>query len=306
MDGKIVSKVVIIGCGNVGMSYAYSLLNQKTSVREIVLIDLDVKRIEGEVMDLNHGMPFSPSKINIKVGDYNDCKNASIVCICAGANQEVGETRLDLLSKNEIIFKNIVEKTVASGFSGIFLIATNPVDVMTYVTYKYSKFPIGRVIGTGTTLDTARLRYLIGEKVNINAKNVHAYVLGEHGDSEFVSWSNAFVGSSRVVNHIDKDVLVKIGEDVKKAAYEIINRKGSTYYAIGMVLTRITNAILNDESSILTVSTYDKNNDIFIGMPAIVTASGVVGRMPITLSLEEQELYNKSASIIKSYVDKVR
>lgn len=300
------SKVVIIGCGNVGMSYAYSLLNQKTGVRELVLIDLDNKRVEGEVMDLNHGMPFAPSKIDIKVGSYSDCKDAKIVCICAGANQEIGETRLDLLSKNEIIFKNIVEKVVSNGFDGIFLVATNPVDIMTYITQKYSNFPKGKVIGTGTTLDTSRLRYLIAEKVNINAKNIHAYVLGEHGDSEFVSWSNAFIGSSRVTRHIDPVILDEISNNVKNAAYQIIERKGSTHYAIGMLLTRITNAILNDESSILTVSTYDKNNDIYIGYPAIVNKNGVVGRMPIELTKDEAELYQKSADVIKGYVEKIK
>lgn len=300
------SKIVIIGCGNVGISYAYALLNQKTAVREICLVDLNETRVEGEVMDLSHGLPFSPSQINIKKGSYYDCKDASIVCICAGANQEVGETRLDLLKKNESIFKNIVEKVVQNGFDGIFLIATNPVDIMTYVTMKYSRFPKNKVIGTGTTLDTARLRYLLADKLNINAKNIHAYVLGEHGDSEFVSWSNAFVGSSKIINYIDEQELQTIAKDVKNAAYEIINRKGSTYYAIGMVLVRITNAILNDENTILTVSTYDNDYDIYLGAPSIVNKKGVVGKMPIKLTKDEYELYQKSANIIKSEVDKIR
>ena len=188
------NKVVIIGCGNVGMSYAYALVNQKSYVHELVLIDLNKEKTQGEAMDLNHCLAFAPSRISIKAGDYSDCKGASIVCIAAGANQNPGETRMDLLNKNSRIFKDIVSKVMESGFDGIFLVATNPLDVMTYLTWKYSGLDSSRVIGSGTCLDSARLRYLIGEKLNINPKNVHAYVIGEHGDSEFVSWSNAYVG----------------------------------------------------------------------------------------------------------------
>ena len=173
------NKVVIIGCGNVGMSYAYALLNQSTAVNELVLIDLNKKRIEGEVMDLNHCLAFAPSKIDIKAGDYNDCKNAKIVVIAAGANQDIG-------------------------FDGIFLVATNPLDVMTYLTYKYSKLPSNQVIGTGTSLDTSRLRYMLGEKLNMNPKNMHAYVIGEHGDSEFVLWSKALVGTENINKFIER------------------------------------------------------------------------------------------------------
>jgi len=191
------NKVVLIGCGNVGMSYAYALLNQRTYVNELVLIDLNKDKTVGEVMDLNHCLAFAPSKIDIKAGDYEDCKDARIVVIAAGANQAVGETRMDLIHKNSKIFKSIVNNVMQSGFNGIFLVATNPLDVMTYVTYKYSGLPANKVIGTGTSLDTARLRYLIGEKININPKNVHAYVMGEHGDSEFVPWSNATVGAQK-------------------------------------------------------------------------------------------------------------
>ena len=187
------NKVVIIGCGNVGMSYAYALLNQRTYVNELVLIDLNKDRIVGEVMDLNHCLAFAPSKVAIKVGDYSDCKDAQIVCIAAGANQNPGETRMDLINKNSKIFKDIVTQVMNSGFQGIFLVATNPLDVMTYLTYKYSNMPPSKVIGSGTTLDTARLRYLISDRIGINPKNIHAYVIGEHGDSEFVPWSNVNV-----------------------------------------------------------------------------------------------------------------
>lgn len=299
------NKVVIIGCGNVGMSYAYALLNQKTKVNELVLIDLDYERTVGEAMDLNHGMAFSPSKINIKAGSYSDCFDASIVCIAAGANQAPGETRLDLLHKNSKIFESIVKNVVASGFDGIFLVATNPVDIMTYVTWKHSGFPQSRVIGSGTTLDTARLRYLIGDKLNINSKNVHAYVMGEHGDSEFVSWSNAYVGSNPISNYISFEELEKIGLQVKNAAYEIIKRKHATYYAIGMVLVRITNAILDDESTILTVSSYLPDHDLFIGSPSIVDRSGVKEVIKLNLNYKEEDAMNNSINIIKKEIEKL-
>lgn len=164
------NKVVIIGCGNVGMSYAYALLNQRTYVNRLVLIDLNKDRIEGEVMDLNHCLPYAPSKISINIGDYQDCKDANIVMIAAGAAQKPGETRMDLIHKNAAIFKDIIDKVMASGFNGIFLVATNPLDVMTYLTYKYSKLPANKVIGSGTSLDTARLQNIIGKKLCINPK----------------------------------------------------------------------------------------------------------------------------------------
>lgn len=299
------NKVVIIGCGNVGMSYAYALLNQKTKVNELILIDLDYERTVGEAMDLNHGMAFSPSKINIKAGNYSDCADASIVCIAAGANQAPGETRLDLLHKNSKIFETIVKNVVASGFDGVFLVATNPVDIMTYITWKYSDFSPSKVIGSGTTLDTARLRYLIGNKLNINSKNVHAYVMGEHGDSEFVSWSNAYVGSNPISNYIDCENLEKIGLQVKNAAYEIIKRKNATYYAIGMVLVRITNAILDDESTILTVSSYLPEHNLFIGSPSIVDRNGVKEVIKLNLNYKESEAMNNSINIIKKEIEKL-
>lgn len=299
------NKVIIIGCGNVGMSYAYALLNQKTKVDEIVLIDIDEKRCEGEAMDLNHGLPFAPSKINIRVGNYDDCHDAAIICICAGVNQEKGETRLDLLVKNAQIFKSIIDKIIPTDFNGIFLIATNPVDIMTYLTYKYSNFPPSKVIGSGTALDTARLRYLIGERLNINSKNVHAYVMGEHGDSEFVLWSNAYVGSVSIFNYLKQDELDEISLKVKNAAYEIINRKKATYYAIGMVLVRITNAILNDENSILTVSSYHKDYDIYIGMPSIVGKDGIREQIDVNFNDEEKRKFEQSVNIIKREIEKL-
>lgn len=295
-------KVVIIGCGNVGMSYAYALLNQRTAVNELVLIDLNQERIEGEVMDLNHCLAFAPSKINIKVGNYEDCSDAKIVCIAAGANQNPGETRMDLIKKNSSIFESIVTNVMNSGFNGIFLVATNPLDVMTYLTWKYSNLPARQIIGSGTSLDTARLRYIISDKVGVNPKNVHAYVIGEHGDSEFVPWSSSAIGLQSVHEYLDKETLESIGEEVKNAAYEIINRKGATYYGIGMSLVYITNSILSNENSIITVSTYDNENEIFIGMPCIIGENGIKEKLNIKLNEEEKGKLQISIKTIKEAI----
>ena len=295
-------KVVIIGCGNVGMSYAYALLNQRTAVNELVLIDLNEEKIEGEVMDLNHCLAFAPSKISIKAGTYADCKDAKIVCIAAGANQNPGETRMDLIKKNSSIFESIVTSVMNSGFNGIFLIATNPLDVMTYLTWKYSNLPARQIIGSGTSLDTARLRYLISEKIEVNPKNVHAYVIGEHGDSEFVPWSSSAIGLQSIQEYLDQNTLEKIGEEVKNAAYEIINRKGATYYGIGMSLVYITNSILSNENAIITVSTYDSENEIFIGMPCIIGENGIKEKLNVALNEEEKEKLKKSITTIKEAI----
>ena len=292
------NKIVLIGCGNVGMSYAYALLNQSTSVNELVLIDLNKERIIGEVMDLNHCLAFAPNKIDIKAGDYSDCKDATIVVIAAGANQEKGETRMDLIDKNSKIFKDIINKVMKSGFNGIFLVATNPLDVMTYLSSN-------KIIGTGTSLDTARLRYMIAEKINISPKNVHAYVIGEHGDSEFVPWSNANIGLQNIKDYLNDNELKEIYENVKNAAYEIINRKGATYYGIGMCLVRITNAILNNENSVITVSTYDKENDVFIGLPAIINKKGIKDKIYVNLNEEETKKLQNSIDIIKEAINKI-
>lgn len=297
------NKVVIIGCGNVGMSYAYALLNQRTAVSELVLIDLDEKRIEGEVMDLNHCLAFAPTKIDIKVGSYEDCRDAAIVCIAAGANQNPGETRMDLIYKNSKIFKSIVTEVMENGFNGIFLVATNPLDVMTYLAWKYSGLPVNQIIGSGTSLDTSRLRYLVGDKLNVSPKNVHAYVIGEHGDSEFVPWSNASIGLQKITNFLNEEDLNKIYLEVKNAAYEIINRKGATYYGIGICLVHITNAILGNENSIITVSTYDKNNDIFMGLPTVINRSGADKKIYVELDKEETKQLQNCVDVIKEAIN---
>lgn len=300
------NKVVIVGCGNVGMSYAYALLNQKTSVNELVLIDLNKERIEGEVMDLNHCLAFAPSKIDIKVGDYSDCRGAKMIVIAAGANQNPGETRMDLINKNSKIFKSIVDSAMENGFDGIFVVATNPVDVMTYLTFKYSGLDSSKVMGSGTTLDTARLRYMVGEKIDVNPKCVHAYVIGEHGDSEFVLWNSATIGLQPLKDFISASDMKLIEDDVRNAAYEIINRKGATYYGIGMCLVKITNAILNNENSIVTVSSYDNTNDVFVGGPTVLNKDGVKQRIYVELDEEETNKLQNSINIIKDAINKVQ
>ena len=299
------SKVVIIGCGNVGMSYAYALLNQRTHVTELALIDLDERRIEGEVMDLNHCLAFAPSKINIHKGTYEDCRDAKLVVIAAGANQNPGETRMDLINKNSKIFKNIVDNVMNSGFNGIFLVATNPLDVMTYLTYKYSGLPSNKVIGSGTSLDTSRLKYIIGSKLHINPSCVNAYVIGEHGDSEFVPWSKANIALEPINKFLNNEELNTIYEDVKNAAYEIIDRKGATYYGIGMCLVRITNAILGDENSIITLSTYDEVNDVYVGLPVVLNKDGVSKKIFIDLTSDETSKLENSIDIIKDAIKSI-
>ena len=297
------NKVVIIGCGNVGMSYCYALLNQRTYVNEIALIDLDINRVDGEVMDLNHCLAYSPSKLTIKRGEYSDCKDAKIVVIAAGANQNPGETRMDLIHKNSRIFEGIVKQVMDSGFNGIFLVATNPLDVMTYLTYKYSGLPHNQILGSGTTLDTARLKYLISEKIGVSPKDIHAYVMGEHGDSEFVPWSNANIALKGINHYLTPEDKVQIENDVRNSAYEIINRKGATYYGIGMCLVRITNAILGDENVILSVSAYDKENHIYISTPAIINKNGVKEKIYVPFNEEETIKIKNSIKVIKDAIN---
>jgi L-lactate dehydrogenase len=297
-------KVVLIGCGMVGMSYAYAMLNQNIC-DELVLIDINKKRARAEASDLAQGLPFAPSSMQIYTGTYDDCKDADVVVICAGAPQKDGETRRDLLKNNYEVFKAIVNPVVQSGFDGIFLVASNPVDVMTQVVYELSGFPSGRVIGSGTSLDSARLRYMMSDYFKINPRNVHAYVIGEHGDSEFVAWSNASI-SIKPLSDMDDKVLEdmrQIAIDVRDSAYEIIEAKGATYYAIGMVLTRLTRAILFDENSVFTVSSYLKGEygerGIYVGVPSIVNRSGVRQILEMKLDSEEVELFHRTTSIIR-------
>lgn len=299
------NKVVLIGCGNVGMAYAYALVNQKVYVDNLVLIDINKDKALGEAMDLNHCQAYSPSKIKITVGDYSDCKGAKIVVIAAGANHGPGETRMDLIYKNSEIFKTIVSDVMNSGFDGIFVVATNPLDIMTFLTLKYSGLPNNRVIGSGTTLDTARLRFLLSERVGVCPKNIEAYVIGEHGDSEFIPWSNVDIAYRKISDVLSDEELQEIEDEVRNSAYEIIERKGATAYGIGMCLVRITNAIIEDKNIILPVSSWDARNEICISTPAIVNKDGVKEKVYIPLNYEETQKLINSIDVIKEAISKV-
>ncbi|MDQ0163852.1 L-lactate dehydrogenase [Bacillus alveayuensis] len=309
MSRERVNRVVVIGTGFVGSSYAFALVNQGIA-DELVLIDVNKEKSIGDVMDLNHGKVFAPKPTNIWFGDYKDCRDADLVVICAGANQKPGETRLDLVDKNIKIFQTIVESVMASGFDGIFLIATNPVDILTYATWKFSGLTKERVIGSGTILDTARFRFLLGDYFKIAPTNVHAYIIGEHGDTELPVWSHAEIGSIPIEqlvaknDHYKKEDLENIFINVRDAAYQIIEKKGATYYGIAMGLVRITRAILHNENAILTVSAYLDGeygeNNVYIGVPAIINRSGIREVMELTLNDTEQQQFHHSVSVLKN------
>ena len=300
------SKVIIVGCGNVGMSYAFSLVTTKNKVDEIVLIDINNVKAEGEALDLTHAATYNSNKVSIKAGDYSDCNNADIICICAGRGQEVGETRRDLINKNYGVYKSIISEINKTKFDGIYLIATNPLDVMTYITFKLSNFPANKVIGSGTVLDSARLRCLIGEELNVNPRNIHAYVIGEHGDSEFVPWSNAIIGLNKAKLYLNDDQCSRILYNVRTSAYDIINKKGNTCYGIGMCLTNITNAILENSNQIMTVSAYNKEHDIFFGMPTILNRDGVKETLYLELNKEESDRLIESMDCIKDTINQIK
>ena len=301
-------KVVLVGTGFVGMSMAYSMLNQG-GINELILIDINKDKTIGEEMDLAHGLPYAPQKMVIKAGDYPDCKDAQVIVITAGIAQKPGQTRLELAETNTKIMKDITESIMESGFDGIIVVASNPVDLMAYVVSEVSGLPRGRVIGSGTVLDTARLRYLMADYFKISSKNIHAYIMGEHGDSSFVPWEHAYIGCKKVKdvmkdNHHPMEDLEKIHKGVVNAAYEIIEKKKATYYGIGMALNRLVKAILNNENSILTVSTYLKDgeygqDDIYIGVPAVINSHGVRELVNLDLNEEEQAKLDNSCKIIK-------
>ena len=310
------SKVVIVGTGAVGMSYAYAMVNQGT-IENLVLIDIDVNKAEGEAMDLNHGLAFGPRKMSIKAGTYKDCKDASLVVITAGVNQKDGETRIDLLNRNAKIIKSVVRSVMDSGFDGIIMMATNPVDILTYVAWKESGLSSRRVFGSGTALDTARLRYEIASKIDISVSNIHAYILGEHGDSEFVCWSNAYVGAKPMRDVIETmapqitfDDMDKIYQNVKGAAYEIIKRKRATFYGIGMTLAKLTQAIFDNENRILPISVlndgvYPCESDVYIGLPAVLNREGVHHVVKLNMSSDEVNKLKKSANILRDLLNQM-
>lgn len=299
------NKVVLVGCGNVGMAYAYALVNQKVYVNELVLVDINKDKCEGEAMDLNHCMAYSPSKIRVRVGDYSDCSDAKIVVLAAGAAQKPGETRMDLIHKNSNIFQSIISDVMKSGFKGIFVVATNPLDVMTYLTLKYSELPHSHIIGSGTTLDTSRLRYILSEKTGVSPKCIEAYVIGEHGDSEFVPWSNVNIAYQKVSDLLNQEELKSIEDEVRNSAYDIIAKKGATAYGIGMCLVKITNAILENKNAILPVSSWDDNNKICISTPAIVGKNGVKRKIFVPLNEEETEKIIASIQTIQEAITQI-
>lgn len=302
-------KVVLVGTGMVGMSFAYAALNRGVC-DELVLIDIDKKRAEGEAMDLNHGIAFAGASMKIYAGDYSDCKDADMVVLCAGVSQKPGESRLDLLKRNADVFRSIVTPIVRSGFGGIFLVATNPVDIMARVTYEISGFNANRVLGSGTTLDTARLRYLLGDYFSVDPRNVHAYVMGEHGDSEFVPWSQAMVATKSVSDICTQsegkfclEEMQKISFEVRDAAQKIIEAKRATYYGIGMALVRIVRAVLSDENSVLTVSARLRGEygekDVYAGIPCLVNRNGVDQVLELNLTEEELDKLHQSCRILR-------
>lgn len=311
-------RVALVGCGMVGMSYAYALLNSDLC-NELILIDVNEDKARGEAMDLNHGLCFSSSHMKIRAGSFEDCQYADLVVITASAgSRKPGQTRFDLLSNNVKVFKSFISRIVASGFNGIFLVASNPVDIMTRITYELSGFPANRVIGSGTTLDTARLRYLIGDYFQADPHSVHGYVIGEHGDSEFVPFSQLnlstknveeFFTDERFKDEYKREDVEEIIEKVKNSGAEVIKAKGATYYGIGMSLVRITKAIFGDENSVITVSSRLNGEyglrDVYLGLPAYVNRNGVRRILPLNLRDEEVEKLKNSYEILKESFDQL-
>jgi len=305
-------KAAIIGCGFVGSSSAFALM-QSGLFSEMVLIDADINRAEGEALDISHGLPFA-KPMKIYAGSYDDIADAAIIIVTAGAGQKPGETRLDLVKKNVAIFKSIIPEIAKRDFNGILLIVANPVDILTFVAAKLSKLPENRVFGSGTVLDSARLKYLLGEHLNIDNRSVHAFIIGEHGDSEIVAWSSANVSGIPINDFCEmrgyfahKESMEKIAEEVKNSAYEIIEKKHATYYGIAMSVRRICEAIIRDEKSILPVSSIQSGEygieKVALSLPAIVGRRGVEKVVPIELSESEKEQLVKSANTLKEVIE---
>jgi L-lactate dehydrogenase len=305
------AKVAIVGVGSVGASFAYSLMIHGL-VSEISLIDVNAKKARGEAMDLEHGLPFVPPA-RINAGDYGECADANIVVVAAGAAQKPGESRLNLVERNIAVFKQVIPRIKEHNDQCILLIATNPVDIMTYASLKLSGFPPNRVIGSGTILDTSRLRSLLGEHFKIDSRNVHAYIIGEHGDSEVPVWSSASIAGVKIKEYCpfcgmryDEQYLNKIFEEVKNAAYKIIDLKGATYYAIGLGLTRIVESIIRDENAILTVSSllqdYYGVSGLCLSVPSIVNKDGLSQAIKLPLEDAEIKMFQESAAIMKKLI----
>ena len=306
------SKVILVGDGAVGSSFAYASTILGIG-RELGIIDINEKKAEGDAMDLSDVLSFTNPK-QIYKADYSDCKDAEVVVITAGIPQKSGESRLDLIEKNLKIFKDMIGQIVDSGFDGIFLVASNPVEILTYETWKYSKFPANKVIGTGTTLDSSRFKKEIANLIGIDPRSVDAFIMGEHGDSEFAVWSHTNVGGMplyewvKIHSETDEKELLDTFEKVKNAAYEIIDKKGATFYGIGMALARIVEAIINDQNSVFSTSSYLEGeyglDDIFIGVPSVIGKDGVKWVLEVPLTDTENERMQESAKTLKEIIDK--
>ncbi|MBS5520901.1 MAG: L-lactate dehydrogenase [Clostridiales bacterium] len=297
-------KVAVVGCGFVGSSIAFSLM-QKGIYSELVLIDANHAKAEGEALDLSHGLPYTAA-MDIYAGDYKDVADCSLIIITAGANQKPGETRLDLIGKNVAILKSIIPQITATSFEGILMIVSNPVDVLTYAAWKISGYPAHRVIGSGTVLDTARLKYILGRHLDVDSRSVHAVIIGEHGDSELAVWSGANVSGidlnhfCEIRGHFKHDEsMQRIYEDVRDSAYEIIKRKGATYYGIAMAVARIAECIVKDEQAVLPVSVIlegeYKLSGLALSIPSVVGKRGVEKILEIPLNEKEDEALHSSA-----------
>ena len=297
-------KAAMIGCGFVGSASAFALM-QSGLFSELVLIDANHDKAEGEAMDIAHGLPFA-GQMKIYAGDYDDIVDAAVIIVTAGAAQKPGETRLDLVNKNVNIFKSIIPEIAKRNYKGILLIVANPVDILTYTAVKLSGLPENRVIGSGTVLDTARLKYALGEHLEVDSRSVHSFIIGEHGDSEIVAWSstnvsgipvNAFCDLRGHFNH--EEAMHRIADDVKNSAYDIIEKKGATYYGIAMSVKRICECIMRDEKSILPISSMMHGeygiSDICLSMPTVVGREGVETRVPIQLNEQEESALSASA-----------
>ncbi|MBR0482564.1 L-lactate dehydrogenase [Candidatus Saccharibacteria bacterium] len=299
------NKVMVVGTGNVGMSYAFSLVHQRTAVNELVLVDINTADAEGEAIDLRDALTVSPSYLKIRDGSYADAGDCDLIVLTAGVPQKPGETRLELLKKNAEIFKDMIGQIMATGFDGLFLVASNPMDVLTYLVWRYSGLPAEHVIGSGTVLDSSRLRYRLSQRLHLNPKNIHAYQVGEHGDSEFALWSCANVGGQPMTDLLDNKALAEIEDYARKEAYTIIEKKGATYYGIGSCLASITNCIFNDERRILPVSSYDALSNTYNGFPAVVGADGVIRRIGLKMSEKEQQKFDQSTKILREAIESI-
>lgn len=291
---------MIVGTGNVGASIGFALINQRTAVNELILTDINQPDAEGEAMDLQDALAVAPSYMKIKAGSYTDAGDCDIVIITAGAPQKEGETRLDLLKKNSEIFQGIVQPIMEAGFNGIFLVVSNPMDVLTYLTWQYSGLPAEQVIGSGDVLDSARLRLRIAERLGVHPKSIHAHMIGEHGDSELALWSNATMGGQRLTELISESARAEIEQSVRDKAYSIIQKKGATYYGIGACVAQILSCILGDERRILSVSSYDEFTDVYNSFPAVLGRQGIIRRLSLPMSEKEGIAFQQSCNTLKS------